>query len=140
MSVEENKVMYRRLIEEGFNRGNDAVIDEVLSPDFVEHEPLPVQATGREAVKQFFAMMRSAFPNFRMTIEDMIGEGDIVVARAIMRATNSGPFMGMPPTGKQVSMEFIDLVRFADGKIVEHWGVGDNLGLMQQLGLVPAAP
>ncbi len=139
MSVEENKAMYRRLIDEVFTQGKYAVIDEVVSPDFVEHAPLPVQATGREAPKQFAAMILSAFPNISFTVEQVVGEGDDVFARIGAKGTNTGSFMGMPPTGKQVTIEFMDLCRFSGGKVVEHWGVADNLGMMQQLGVIPVA-
>ncbi len=139
MSVEDNKAMYRRLIEEGFNRGDDAIIDEIMSPDFVEHEPIPVQASGREGVRQYFAMMRSASPDFHITIENVLGEGDLVAARVTARGTQTGLLMGIPPTGKQVTLEVMDLCRFAGGRMVEHWGVGDNLGMMQQLGVIPAS-
>ena len=137
MSAEENKALFRRLVDEFINTGNEAVADEVMTPDFVEHEELGGPPT-REGVKQFFAMFRAAFPDLRVTIEDMIAEGDKVVARLTMRGTHQGEFLGIPPTGKQVTMGVIDIVRVADGKAVEHWGISDQLGLMQQLGAIPA--
>jgi len=139
MSTEQNKALLRRLMEEVFNRGNTGLIDELFAPDFVEHEQLPPGIpAGSEGVKQMSTMFRSAFPDFKATIDDMIAEGDKVVARSTWSGTHKGEFMGIAPTGKRVSFGVIDIVRIAGGKFVEHWGQMDNLGLMQQLGIIPA--
>jgi steroid delta-isomerase-like uncharacterized protein len=138
MSVAQNKAQARRLVEEIFNRGNLAVIDELVSPDFVERELLPPGTpAGREGVKQLTVMFRSAFPDFKVTIDDAIGEGDRVVIRETWTGTQRGEFMGIPSTGKHVSFGVIDILRFAGGKIVEHWGQMDSMGLMTQLGAIP---
>lgn len=137
MSTEQNKALVRRL-EEVFNRGNISLVDELFAPDFVEHEELPPGIPpGREAVKQLTTMFRSAFPDFKATIDDIVAEGDKVVIRQTWSGTHKGEFMGVPPTGKSVSFGVIDIVRIAGGKLVEHWGQMDMMGMMQQLGAIP---
>ncbi len=139
MSTEQNKALVRQMVGEIFNRGNMSQADEFLAPDFVEHEQLaPGLLPGREGVKQMISMLRSAFPDFRATIEDIIAEGDKVVLRMTWRGTHKGEFMGVSPTGKSVSFGVIDIIRVAGGKFAEHWGQMDSMGLMQQLGAIPA--
>jgi steroid delta-isomerase-like uncharacterized protein len=138
MSTEQNKALARRMVEEIFNRGNMSLIDEFLAPDFVEREELPPGIpSDREGVTQLTAMLRSAFPDFKATIDDIIAEGDKVVIRQTWIGTHEGEFMGIPPTGKSVSFEVIDIIRIAGGKFVEHWGLMDSMGMMQQLGAMP---
>jgi len=138
MSTEQNKALLSRLIKEVFNRGNIRLVDELLAPGFVDHEELPPGIPpGREGVKQLTNMFRSAFPDFKATIDDMIAEGDKVVARQTWSGTHKGEFMGIPPTGKSVSFGVIDIIRIAGGKFVEHWGQMDSMGMMQQLGAIP---
>jgi len=139
MSTESNETAYRRLTEEAFNRGNVGVIDEMLSADFQEHENLPPGLpSGREGVKALIGFLHGGFPDIKHTVEDLTVDGDKVWARLTVAATNTGPMMGQPPTGKRVTWDVIDIVRFAGGKIVEHWGVTDVWGMMLQLGAVPA--
>lgn len=139
MSIEQNKALFRRMVEEVFNQRNVGLIDEILSTDFVEREELPPGVpSGREGVKQLTLMFHSAFPDFKATIDDMIAEGDKVVVRMTWRGTHKGEFMGIPATDKNVSFEVIDIVRFAGDKFAEHWGMMDNASLMQQLGVGPA--
>ena len=127
------------MVEEIFIRGNISQADEFLAPDFVEHEELPPgMPSGREGVKQLTATIRSAFPDFKATIDDMVAEDDKVVLRMTWRGTHQGEFMGVPPTGRNVSFGVIDIIRIAGGKFVEHWGQMDSMGLMQQLGAIPA--
>lgn len=141
MSVEQNKALFRRFIEEVFNKGNVSTIDEFLAPNFVEREVLPPGTpSGREGVKQLAMMFRTAFPDFNVSIDDMIAEGDKIVARTTWSGTQKGEFMGIPSSGKRVSFNVIDIVRISDGKGVEHWGVMDSSALMQQLGVIPAGP
>ncbi len=151
MSTENNKVLNRRLVEEGINRGSSSALDELIARDIVDHavenlrppmsglpdtgSPSSLYPKGREGVKQFFADWRRAFPDLHYTIVDTISEGDQVVARSYWEGTNKGEFMGLAPTGKRVRVDQIDISRFSDGKIVEHWGSTDVMGLMQQLGL-----
>ena len=138
MSTEQNKARMRQMVEEMFNRGNVNRLDEFMAPDFVEHEVLPPGIPeGREGVKQFFAVLHSAFPDFKATIDDLIAEDDKVVIRMTWTGTHKGEFMGIPATGKRMSIGVFDIIRVVDGKAVEHWGQMDNMGLMQQLGAMP---
>ena len=139
MSTEQNKALVRQLVEEAINQGNISMIDELLIPDFVEHEELPPGIPpGREAPKVLFTMLRSAFPDIKATIEHLIAEGDEIVLHMTWTGTHEGEFMGIPPTGKRISINVIDILGMAEGKCVEHWGVMDSMAMMQQLGVVPA--
>jgi steroid delta-isomerase-like uncharacterized protein len=137
MSAEENRAFLRRFYEEVLNKGNLDFIDEICAPDYVEHaheSPSP----DREGLKREMAMLRGAFSDLHVTVEDLVAEGDKVVARTTARGTHSGALMGLPPTGKVVTVSGMDITRFAGGMAVEHWGMNDELGMMQQLGLIPA--
>jgi steroid delta-isomerase-like uncharacterized protein len=135
---EENKALARRLLEEVVSQGNMSLIDELVAPDFIEHEEMPAEIPpGREGVKAMFTMFRGAFPDIKATIDDLIAEGDKVVVRSTWSATHQGEFMGIPATGKSVSFGVIDIMRCADGVVVEHWGQMDSMGMLQQLGVVP---
>ena len=139
MSTEENKALVRRVYEEAINRGNMAVVDELNSPNYVAHDPgFPQPVRGPEGLKQYFMVFRSAFPDVHITIEDMIAEGDTIAVRQTSRGTHQGDLMGMPPTGKQVTVTGIAIHKIANGKFVESWINADNLGLLQQLGVIPA--
>jgi steroid delta-isomerase-like uncharacterized protein len=138
MSTEQNKSLARYVYEEIFNTGNFEALAEVSAPDFVDHSPSPGQAPGVEGVIQSLTGLREAFPDMTFTVEDMIAEGDKVVSRLTMRGTHNGEFMGVPATGRPVAQTGIDIVRIVDGIAVERWGEFDNLGLMQQLGLIPS--
>lgn len=117
--------------------GNLDALDELVADDVVEHEEFPGLKPNKEGVKQFFAMFRSAFPDFRMEPHEIIAEGDLVCARVTFSGTQEGEFMGVPPSGKRVEMQAIDIVRVRDGQAIEHWGVTDSMTMMQQLGAVP---
>ncbi len=132
-SLEENKAVFRMFIEKAFNSGNLAAIDDLVNQDFIEHQHLPVRDSGRQALKQLVTWLRTTFPDLHYKIENMIAEGDKVAAHMSFRGTQKGEFMGIPPTGKQINSEVIDIVRISDGKIVEHWGIPDNLRVIQQL-------
>ena len=139
MSAEQNKALIRQMVEEVFNKGNFDKVDEYLAPNFVEHEELPPGIPrGREGLKVLTAMMRSAFPDFKATFHDVITEGDKVVIRMTWSGTQKGEFMGIPPTGKSISIGVIDIIRVTGDKGVEHWGVMDSMLMMQQLGAIPA--
>jgi steroid delta-isomerase-like uncharacterized protein len=139
MSTEENKAIFVGFREEFWNRGNVNVVNEFMTPDFVSHEEeVPGVPLDRESLIRRGATMHSAFPDLKATLEDMIAEGDRVVARSTWSGTHTGELMGLPPTGRRVSVGVIDIVRIAGGKIVEHWGEMDSMGLMQQLGVIPA--
>jgi steroid delta-isomerase-like uncharacterized protein len=137
MTAETNKATIRRIVEEIQNGDNLALIDELLAPNFVNHTPAPGLSPDREGIKQLLSMFRAAFPDGVMTIEDMIAEGDKVATRKTYRGTHQGEFLGLPPTGRHVSVGLIDMMRLVDGKVVEHWNVGDDLSLLQQLGVLP---
>src|ERR687890_1998389 len=137
MTIEENKALVRRFVDEGQSAGNIDAIDELCSPEFVNHSAPSGMPPNREGVKQVTAMFRQAFPDSYFTVEDMIAEGDKVATHKTFHGTHEGEFMGMPPTGRRVSMELIDIVRISEGRVVEHWSMGDNLGMMQQLGVIP---
>jgi steroid delta-isomerase-like uncharacterized protein len=123
------------------NAGDIDGFDQVMAPDFVEHEAAPGLAPTREGVIEFFKMYLAAFPDLRFEVQDMLGSGDKVVARVRATGTNEGEYMGMPATGKRVDVQLIDIVRFGeDGLAREHWGVFDALTMMQQLGVVPETP
>ena len=138
MSTEQNKALARQLVEEVLNKGNMARADEILAPDFVEHEELPPgMLPDREAPKQLTAMLRNAFPDFKATINDLVAEGDKVVIHMTWSGTQQGEFMGIPPTGQPISVGVFDILRIAGGQIVEHWGLTDTMSMMQQLGVMP---
>ena len=134
---EQNKELARRGIEEVWNRGNFAIFDEFVASDYIGHQPR-AEVNGPEAGKQYFAMLRRAFPDIHFTIEDQIAEGDKVVTRWTARATHTGAYQGIPPTGKQGVVTGITIDRIADGIFVEGWTNFDELGLMQHLGVIPA--
>ena len=138
MSIENNKAVAHQMLDEVFNQGNMSLADELLSPNYIEHEELPPGVpAGREGLKQTILMTRAAFPDFSATIEDIVAEGDKVAQRITWTGTHKGDFMGIPATGKSVSIQVLDIIRVVDGHIVEHWGLMDSMGLMQQLGALP---
>ena len=139
MSARENKTTVRRFVDEVQSGGNIDAIDELCSPEFVNHSAPPGVPSNCEGVKQLTAMFRQAFPDSYLTVEDMVAEGDKVATRKTFHGTHQGEFMGIPPTGQQVSIGLIDIVRIADGQVVEHWSMVDNLGMMQQLGGIPGS-
>ena len=137
MSTEDNKAVVRRFYEEVMNQKKRAVLDEVFDLNVVDHFAPPGTPGGLEGARQTLGMFLTAFPDLHFTVEDLIAEGDKVVARATLSGTQQGAFMGIPPTGKHVTMTGIDINRFVGGKSVEHWVEMDTLGLMQQLGVIP---
>jgi len=137
MSEEENKAMVRRFWEEGFNKRNLAVVDELVASNYVGHIAGMEDVRGPEGWKQAWAEAFTAFPDYHATIEDMVGEEDKVVARYTETGTHQGEFMGIAPTGKQFTVSSIMIDRIVGGKFVEGWLVMDALGVMQQLGVIP---
>ena len=123
------------------NAGDVDGFGELLADDFVDHEELPGLAPTKEGVKAFFRMYTAAFPDLRMVVEDVVTNGEKVVARVRATGTHRGELMGMPATGKAVDVPLIDIIRFGnDGLAAEHWGVFDTMAMMQQLGAVPDGP
>jgi steroid delta-isomerase-like uncharacterized protein len=136
----DHTVTVRRMYEL-INAGDIDGFAEHLGADFVEHEAVPGLAPTREGVKDFFRMQLEAFPDLRMTVEDVFASGEKAVARVRYTGTNRGAFMAMPATGKSVDVQLIDIFRIGDdGRVHEHWGVLDMMAMMQQLGVVPAGP
>jgi predicted ester cyclase len=139
MSEERNIKVFERVIEEAYNKGNVDVLNEAFAPSFVEHQAGIVPPTA-EGVKRSIAFLRGAFPDMRLTIEEIIASGDKTWARITGRGTHQGLFMGLPPTGKSIVVTVMDVCRFENGQIVEHWGVADQFAVMAQLGALPRPP
>ena len=136
----EHEAAVRRFFEELWNEGRLEVADELIAPDAVNHDPaMPEEARGPEGARQQVSMYRAAFPDTRMTILDLFSSGDRVVTRWRAEGTHEGELMGLAPTGAKVTVEGIAIDRFEGGKVVESWNHWDNLGLLQQLGAIPAA-
>src|SRR5689334_14201654 len=141
MSTEQNKVNYRRFIEEVWNKGNLAVLDEIAAPNLDTHFLPP----DLEIMKRFMVSYQEAFPDVSIRIEDLFAEGDRIVARLRMSGTHRGPYLNplktvMPPTGKKFNIQIIDICRFdPNGKWVECWSGFDELGQLRQLGAIPEA-
>jgi len=132
---ETNKALVRRAVEDVWNGGDFAAVDALVTRDVLIHASLPGNDIhGPEGIRQFYGALREAFPDIHFTIEDQVAEGDRVVTRWTARATHTGAFQGIPPTGRQVSLAGIDIDRIVSGKVVECWPVADELGLLQQLG------
>ncbi len=133
MSLEENKAIVLRFVDEVQCRHNLAALDELVSADFVDHSG-PSDLRGPEGSRQFFTMMFAAFPDMHVTVRQQIAEGDKVLTHKTFHGTHRGPFMGIPATRKEVSFDIMDILTVTGGKIIEHWSVSDMLGMLQQLG------
>ena len=138
MSAEENKATILRFIDEVMDEKNVEASDRYVASDFVDHGAPPVMPPGVEGFKQLLTMFFNAFPDFRYNNEELIAEGDKVVSRGTTSGTHRGEFMGIASTGKQFQISEIHIVRMAGGKMTEHWEASDQLGMMQQLGVIPA--
>jgi steroid delta-isomerase-like uncharacterized protein len=137
MSVERNKTIVRRFFEEVYNNGNSDIIDDIFSDDFGSNDPTSCGVKGPESVKQLVLRLRAAFPDIRFTVDELIAEGDRVVVHVTFRGTHLGEYMGIPPTGNQVTVKGVELARFAGGKIIEQgWHYYQELHLLQQLGVL----
>lgn len=134
-----NKALPQRFLDEAFNAGRLDVVDELVTDDFVNHDPaLPEQGRGPAAAKEVIAGYRAAFPDLRITTEAQVAEGDLVVTRWRATGTHEAELFGIPATGKQATVTGITIDRIVDGRIAESWNNWDTLGLLQQLGAVPA--
>ena len=138
MSTEENKAVVRRFFEELLSTDNLALADEILSPDFRFYFAGSPDPMDLKRYKDFLAARRAAFPGRRFAVEDMIAEGDKVSARFTMRGTHNGELRGIAPSGREVTMSGIDIIRLKEGKMVEDRVEVDQLGMMQQLGVIPS--
>ncbi len=134
---EQNKLQARRFFEEAWNRGDLAVLDEILAGDYVGHAPTG-DIHGREGGKQLIVGGRRGFPDIHFTIEDELAEGDRVAFRWTSHGTHLGEFQGIPPTGKPMVTTGMSICRVASGKLIETWTNGDMLSMLQQLGVIPA--
>jgi predicted ester cyclase len=138
MPTEANKAIVRRLVEEGINQANESVFLDVLSPDVVDHTARPGLPSGRAGWNVYRKLFSAGFPDGRWIIASIIAEDDLVAARASFTGTHQGEFLGIPPTGRQVTVSATYICRLADGKIVERWANSDELGMLWQLGAIPA--
>lgn len=128
---------FRRIVEEGIGRGDEAVLDQFVAPDVVEHQR--GNAQGLEGAKGVARTLHRWMSDFSLTVEDIAVVGDVVWTRNRARGTNSASVMGFGPTGEQVEVDVIDIGRFENGRLVEHWGIADQMGLLMQVGFDPRA-
>jgi steroid delta-isomerase-like uncharacterized protein len=136
-SIEANKAVYARMVEEVVNQGNFDVVDEIFHPDYVDHAAPPGAPPGLEGVKAIFSMFRTGFPDVKFTIDQMVGEGNYVATLVHGEGTHTGQFIEFPPSGKHAQWRSVGFFRVEDGKIREHWGIPDLLGLLIQIGVIP---
>jgi predicted ester cyclase len=138
MTLDDNKRLARRALEEVYARGNVDLADELVDPGFLDHEPAHDEGpTGPASVRSTVERLHGAFGELSFDVEDEVAEGDKVVQRVTMSGRHTGPLMGREPSGRQFAVRHIYVWRVADGKLIEHWGSRDELGLLQQLGLLP---
>ncbi|HEY3344575.1 MAG TPA: ester cyclase [Anaerolineaceae bacterium] len=134
MNIDQNKELLRRFSAEILNQGNMVVADQIIAPDYLNHNPVPGQAPGLEGFKRSITSMRMAFPDLNETIEAIIAEGDLVSVRATHRGTHEGTYMGVPGTNRSVIIPTMYFVRVVNGKITDLWLNWDILGMLQQIG------
>jgi steroid delta-isomerase-like uncharacterized protein len=139
MTAEEtnNAALAREFVEKVFAQGDTAYLRAFTDPNYVEHNPAPNQQPGVDGLVKMVVEWRNAFPDMKISVDDVIASGDRVCVRSTMNGTNTGPMMGQPATGKPISVEGIDIVRIKDGKQVEHWGQFDTMKMLQQMGMMP---
>ncbi len=137
MSPEDNKALAQRWLEEVWNKGDLSLIDELIAPNYVLHDPTRPGLKGRAGIKESIAVFRTAFPDLHFTIEDQVAEREKIVTRYTVQGTHLGPLMGIPATGKQGIITGIDIYRITDGQIEEAWSNWDTLGLLQRMGVIP---
>ncbi|WP_181958026.1 ester cyclase [Nonomuraea mesophila] len=139
-TVERNKETLRRF-HDAVSTGDEEIIsrtiDEVVQPDVQIRTPLPIETTGTSALKEVFTVLRRAFPDLHIEIEDVIAEGDRVVTRNTVTGTHRGEYMGVPPTGRTITYKEILIARFTDGRVAETWAVVDVMSQLRQLGVLP---
>lgn len=138
MSSEQNKAVVQRLYAEVLNQENKAVIDEIFAQDVIIHDPFAGTNQGVAAFKQLLAGFDAAFPHHRATVHQVIGDGDYVSVLHTHTGRHDGPFLGLPPSGKEITIGGVEVMRMQDGKIAEFWRHDDDAGLLMQLGILPA--
>ncbi len=136
MTIEENKALVRRVIDEVFIAGSFAAVDEIVAEDFMPHT-WGSMGSGRQALKDAITRVSAGLTDVSMTVEDVIAEGDNVVVRLTSTAVQAGVFMGLPPSGRAYSIGEIHIFRILDGKVSEHWHEADFIGMLRQLGAMP---
>lgn len=134
MSLEQNKALYRRFIQEAFNEGRLDRLGEFLAPSYVFRDAPPGMAPGPDAIRETVTLFRAGFPDLDITLEELVAEGDKVCARSMMRGTHRGTIFGLAPTGRKVAVAGMTMVRLVEGRLVESWVKNDVTGLMAQLG------
>lgn len=138
MSTEDNKAIAHRIIKEFSNEKRLGLLDDLFAEDFVNHSPGPGYGSDREGLKQFMSLFHAAFPDMLTTIDDLVAGQDKVAIRMTGRGTHTGDLMGIPPTGKHVTVTSISIISIVDGKVAERWNITDILSLLQQLGVSPS--
>lgn len=136
-ATEDNKTLAVRALDELFNRGNLEAAEDLVHPEFLNHEAAAGRPPGPEGMRQTITWIRNAFSELNFTVHDVVAEGDRVVVRCDMSGRHTGELMGLPATGESFSVQHIHVFRIAEGKLVEHWANRDDLGCMVQLGLAP---
>ncbi|QJB36662.1 ester cyclase [Chitinophaga oryzae] len=134
-TITENKEICQRFFSELHDKGNFNIIEELVDPNVISHDPFPGQPSGSEGVRSTMTIFRNAFPDLKLIHNDMIAEGDKVMIKFTATGTHKGEFMNIPPTGNKIAYEEVVILRLKDGKIVEHWAVADAMTLLQQLGV-----
>lgn len=137
MSIDQHKETVRLLFEEDISRGNEEVSARIIHPTFFDHTNPPGMQHGLEGHLAIVRLFRQAFPDQWWQIDDLVAEGNKVVARTTMTATHTGDFFGIRPTGYAVTLAGVHILRLDEGRIAEHWGSNDDLGLLRQLGVIP---
>ena len=138
MSLEANKALVLRFVEEVQSQHKLTAVDEIMDPNMIDHYAQPSSLNSVEAFKKVFSGFIAAFPDLKAVIHNQVAEGDKVVTHKTFHGTHKGEFMGIPPTGKKIAIELIDIFRIAGGKLVEHWAIADMMSVMQQLGVLPS--
>jgi steroid delta-isomerase-like uncharacterized protein len=138
MAAEENKVIARRWAEEVWSKGHFGLIEELVAPEYVAHDPAnPEEVRSPEGLRRYIEAFRSAFPNMQLSVEDQVAEGEKVLTRWTARGTHRGDFFDIAPSGKRLEMVGMSMDHFSGGRFVESWENYDALGMMQQIGAVP---
>jgi steroid delta-isomerase-like uncharacterized protein len=137
MSAASNRALIQRFYDEGWNGNNLDVYDELVTDDFVDHQAIPGLPAGREGFKQLNVMFKSAFPDVWVDVDNIVAEDDKVACRWTSTGTHTGQFIEFPPSGKHAQWRSVGFFRVEDGKIREHWGIPDLLGLLIQIGVIP---
>jgi steroid delta-isomerase-like uncharacterized protein len=131
----ENRALFQEFVN-GMNNKDVSFVDRLVNPDFVDHDPAPGQAPGLQGIKDLMQMFFTAFPDLHVTVNRLVADEDTVAGAVTTEGTQDGDFMGIPKSGMKISITELHMMRIANGKMVEHWGVGDGMTMMQQLGVM----